>query len=132
MSIWLQIILYSWEMWSCPEILQTVQFSVRNLKYMRQWYQFWSGTNAITKQAAAQLDKSAIGQQPVAQIPWSHNLVIISKIKEQGEALFYIQQTIQNNWSRAVLTHHIESRLYQREGKAITNFKATLPVPQSD
>ena len=105
---------------------------MRNLKYMRQWYQFWSGTNAITKQAAAQLDKSAIGQQPVAHIPWSHNLVIISKIKEQGEALFYIQQTIQNNWSRAVLTHHIESRLYQREGKAITNFKATLPVPQSD
>jgi len=120
-------------------------FSLRNLHYMRQWYQFWSGTNAIAKQAAAQLDKSAIGQQPVAQlenslfgqqlvaqIPWSHNLVIISKIKDQGEALFYVQQTIQNNWSRAVLTHHIESRLYQREGKAITNFKATLPAPQSD
>ncbi len=107
-------------------------FSVRNLKYMRQWYRFWSGTNAIAQQAVSQLDKPAIGQQPVAQIPWSHNLVIISKIKEQGEALFYVQQTIQNNWSRAVLTHHIETRLYQREGKAITNFKATLPAPQSD
>ena len=120
-------------------------FSVRNLKYMRQWYQFWSGTNAIAKQAAAQLNQSAIGQQPaaqldnslfgqqlVAQIPWWHNVIIISKIKDQGEALFYVQQTIQNNWSRAVLTHHIESRLYQREGKAITNFKATLPSPQSD
>ncbi len=120
-------------------------FSVRNLKYMRQWYQFWAGTNAIAKQVAAQLDKSAIGQQPaaqlenalfvqqlVSQIPWWHNVIIISKIKEQGEALFYVQQTIQNNWSRAVLTHHIESRLYQREGKAITNFKATLPAPQSD
>jgi predicted enzyme related to lactoylglutathione lyase len=107
-------------------------FSVRNLKYMRQWYQFWSGKNAIAKQVAAQLDKSAIGQQPVAQFPWSQNLVIISKIKEQGEALFYVQQTIQNNWSRAFLTHHIESRLYQREGKAVTNFKATLPAPQSD
>ena len=120
-------------------------FSLRNLHYMRQWYQFWSGTNAIVQQAAAQLDKSAIGQQPVAQldnalyvqqlvsqIPWWHNVIIISKIKDQGEALFYVQQTIQNNWSRAVLTHHIESRLYQREGKAITNFKATLPSPQSD
>jgi len=133
-------------------------FSRRNLELMRQWYRFWSGTNAIAKQAAtqlgqpaiaqqavSQLEKSAIGQQAVAQsdsalyvqqrflqIPWGHNLVIISKIKEQGEALFYVQQTIQNNWSRAVLTHHIESRLYQREGKAITNFKATLPTPQSD
>ena len=120
-------------------------FSRRNLELMRQWYRFWSGTNAIAKQAVSQLEKSAIGQQAVAQsdsalyvqqlllqIPWGHNLVIISKIKEQGEALFYVQQTIQNNWSRAVLTHHIESRLYQREGKAITNFKATLPAPQSD
>jgi len=48
------------------------------------------------------------------------------------EALFYIQKTIQNNWSRSVLTHHIESNLFKREGKAITNFKATLPEPQSD
>ncbi len=133
-------------------------FSVRNLKYMRQWYQFWSGTNAIVQQAAAQLNQSAIVQQAaaqlnqsaigqqaaaqldnalsvqqlVSQIPWWHNVIIISKIKEQDEALFYVQQTIQNNWSRAVLTHHIETRLYQREGKAVTNFKATLPAPQSD
>ncbi len=120
-------------------------FSRRNLELMRQWYRFWAGTNAIAQQAVSQLEKSAIGQQAVAQsdsalyvqqrflqIPWGHNLVIISKIKDQGEALFYVQQTIQNNWSRAVLTHHIESRLYQREGKAITNFKATLPAPQSD
>ena len=120
-------------------------FSRRNLELMRQWYRFWSGTNAIAQQAVSQLEKSAIGQQAVAQsdralyvqqlvlqIPWGHNLVIVSKIKEQDEALFYVQQTIQNNWSRAVLTHHIESRLYQRDGKAITNFKATLPAPQSD
>ena len=50
-------------------------FSVRNLKYMRQWYQFWSVPNTIAQQAVSQLDKSAIGQQLVAQIPWGHNLV---------------------------------------------------------
>ena len=61
-----------------------------------------------------------------------HNLVIISKIKNPGEALYYVQKTMENNWSRAVLTHHIESRLYERDGKAITNFHATLPAPQSD
>jgi len=107
-------------------------FSLRNLQYMRQWYQFWSETNSIVQQAAAQLDNALYVQQLVSQIPWWHNVIIISKVKEQDEALFYVQQTIQNNWSRAVLTHHIESRLYQREGKAITNFKATLPAPQSD
>ncbi len=94
-------------------------FSLRNLKYMRQWFQFWSV-------------ESAIGQQLVAQIPWGHNLVIISKIKTTEQALFYVQKTIQNNWSRVVLTHQIESGLYLREGKAVTNFQATLPAPHSD
>jgi predicted nuclease of restriction endonuclease-like (RecB) superfamily len=107
-------------------------FSRRNLELMRQWYRFWTGPNAIAQQAVSQLENTLSRQQLVAQIPWGHNLVIISKIKAVDEALFYVQQTIQNNWSRAVLTHHIESCLYQREGKAVTNFKATLPAPQSD
>jgi predicted nuclease of restriction endonuclease-like (RecB) superfamily len=94
-------------------------FSRRNLEFMRQWYRFWEGESAIAKQV-------------VSQIPWGHNLVIIGKIKSIDEAMFYVQKTIQNNWSRSVLTHQIESRLYQREGKAITNFEATLPVPHSD
>jgi predicted nuclease of restriction endonuclease-like (RecB) superfamily len=94
-------------------------FSVRNLKYMRQWFQFWSTSVSI-------------GQQVVAQIPWGHNLTIISKVKNVDEALFYVQKTIQNNWSRSVLTHQIESQLYLRSGQAITNFEATLPTPQSD
>lgn len=93
-------------------------FSLRNLKYMRQWYSFWSD--------------ASIGQQAVAQIPWGHNLVILSKIRDHEEALFYVQKTIENNWSRAVLTHQIEGGLFKREGKAVTNFKATLPAPQSD
>ncbi|MEL6940931.1 MAG: PDDEXK nuclease domain-containing protein, partial [Cyanobacteria bacterium J06598_1] len=94
-------------------------FSVSNLKYMRQWFKFWSV-------------EPAISQQLVDQIPWGHNLVIIGKIKNVEEAVFYVQKTIQNNWSRAVLTHQIEGQLYQREGKAITTFEATLPKPQSD
>jgi predicted nuclease of restriction endonuclease-like (RecB) superfamily len=94
-------------------------FSRRNLEFMRQWYRFWEAESVIAKQV-------------VSQIPWGHNLVIIGKIKSIDEAMFYVQKTIQNNWSRSVLTHQIESRLYQREGKAITNFEATLPVPHSD
>ncbi|MBN1696757.1 MAG: DUF1016 family protein [Spirochaetales bacterium] len=93
-------------------------FSLRNLKYMRQWYLFWSD--------------SPIGQQAVAQIPWGHNLVIISKAVTLEEALFYVKKTIENNWSRAVLAHQIEGRLFFREGKACTNFQMVLPKPQSD
>lgn len=110
-------------------------FSKRNLELMRQWYRFWSGKNVFAQQVASQLEKPAHGQQVVApffQIPWWHNVVIINKIKNIDEAVFYVQKTIENNWSRAVLTHHIESRLYNRDGKAITNFHATLPAPQSD
>jgi len=107
-------------------------FSLRNLKYMRQWFQFWSVGSSIGQQAVAQLAKPAIAQQLVAQIPWGHNLVIISKIKTTKQALFYVQETIQNNWSRVVLTHQIESGLHLREGKAVSNFQSTLPAPYSD
>jgi predicted nuclease of restriction endonuclease-like (RecB) superfamily len=93
-------------------------FSASNLKYMRQWYLYFEKSQQI------------VGQ--ITQIPWGHNIVIVTKIKNVDEAIFYVQKTIQNNWSRAVLTHHIESGLYAREGKAITNFKTTLPEPQSD
>jgi predicted nuclease of restriction endonuclease-like (RecB) superfamily len=93
-------------------------FSLSNLKYMRQWYLFFEKSQQV------------VGQ--ITQIPWGHNIAIITKCKNIDEAIFYIQKTIQNNWSRAVLTHHIESGLYAREGKAITNFQTTLHDPQSD
>lgn len=76
-------------------------------------------------------DTSAIPPM-LATIPWGHHLQIITKCKHLDEALFYIQQTSTNNWSRAVLVLQIESGLYKRKGKALTNFEATLPKPQSD
>lgn len=116
-------------------------FSLRNLKYIRQWVIFYTQEKAIV---GSDFTCVAIGQQPVAQltsesllekitaIPWGHNLLIVSKCQSLNEAFFYVNQTIQHGWSRAVLTHQIESGLYQREGKAITNFSQTLPAPQSD
>ena len=96
-------------------------FSVRNLKYIRQWRSFWA--------------ESPIGQQAVAQltaIPWGHNLAILSKCQSHDQALYYIQQTQAHGWSRVVLTHQIESGLWQRQGQAQTNFAQTLPAPQSE
>ena len=105
-------------------------FSKRNLELMRQWYRFWSASDLIAKQAATQLGQQLVA--PIFQVPWWHNVVIVSKIKNADEAFFYIQKTIQNNWSRVVLTHQIESGLHLREGKAISNFQSTLPVTHSD
>lgn len=103
-------------------------FSHRNLKAVKQWYLFYHKEDTIGQQPVAQLAK----QPALTQIPWGHNIVIIQKCDTVQQALFYVQKTIENNWSRSVLTHQIESDLYHRQAKAITNFENTLPAPQSD
>jgi predicted nuclease of restriction endonuclease-like (RecB) superfamily len=65
-------------------------------------------------------------------IPWGHHIKIMQKAKNSHEALFYIEKTIENNWSRSVLEYHIQTNLYKTQGKAKTNFKLTLPEPDSD
>lgn len=93
-------------------------FSPRNLKYMRAF-------------AEAYLDEPIV-QQAAAQIPWFHNCVLLDKVKDPVQRLWYIQQTIEQGWSRNVLVLQIESGLYQRQGSAVTNFEQVLPKPQSD
>jgi predicted nuclease of restriction endonuclease-like (RecB) superfamily len=72
--------------------------------------------------------------QLVAQIPWGHNSLIVEKIKDQGVALWYVRKTLENNWSRNVLAHRIDSQLFERQGAktGIDNFRERLPVPDSD
>jgi predicted nuclease of restriction endonuclease-like (RecB) superfamily len=121
-------------------------FSRRNLYYVAQFYIYFSDfpeLNSIVHQVGAQLENASVPQagaqkrssiifQVVRQLPWGHIKLLISKIKDNKECLFYIQETISNNWSRDILGLQIKSDLYKRHGKAITNFKNTLPVPQSD
>ena len=97
-------------------------FSRSNLFSMKKWFEFYS---------QSEIDIEKI-QQLVGQIPWGHNVVIISKSKNIEEAIFYSNKTIENNWSRSVLLHQIELNLYERHGKAITNFTETLPTPHSE
>jgi len=106
-------------------------FSVSNLKYCRQFFLFYAEPHLIRQQAVAQ-STDEISQQLVGQIPWSHNILIFSRLKTKQEALFYIRETIANNWSRNVLVLQIKSDLYARQGKAISNFERVLPKPQSD
>jgi len=70
--------------------------------------------------------------EAVAGLPWGHNVVLFQKVKDPDQRLWYAAKTVEHGWSRAVLTVQIESDLFARQGKAATNFSATLPAPQSD
>jgi predicted nuclease of restriction endonuclease-like (RecB) superfamily len=109
-------------------------FSERNFKYMRAFAEAYP---SFVQQAAAQMQSKEnqhfiIVQQLAAQLGWGHHQLLLDKIKSPEERVFYIRKTVQNGWSRNILLHQIEGQLYQRQGKAITNFESTLPVPQSD
>jgi len=93
-------------------------FSPRNFKYMRAFAEAWPD--------------EAIVQQLVAQLPWGHNVRLLDKIQDPAERAWYVEQAIQNGWSRNILVMQIESGLYRRQGKAQTNFARTLPSLQSD
>jgi predicted nuclease of restriction endonuclease-like (RecB) superfamily len=68
----------------------------------------------------------------LAKIPWSHNIVLIERLEDVEERIWYAKKTLEHGWSRSMLETWIKSDLYRREGKAITNFQKTLPSPQSD
>lgn len=134
------------------ELPGTAGFSRSNLFFIRQFYLFYSGEkvlqlvrllpeSALTPDKVQQLVRQSGGvekdsnlsivQQVVALIPWGHHILILTKVKDPGAALFYMLQTIEHNWSRTILTLQIEQNLYARQGKAITNFKSTLPEQQA-
>ena len=98
---------------------QAKGYSVRNLKYMAKLAETYS---------------YEFVQQAVAQIPWGHNIVIMEKVHSEEERAWYIGKTVENAWSRDVLVHQIESRLYQRQVLApkVSNFPVRLPAPTSE
>lgn len=93
-------------------------FSPRNLKYMRALAEAWPGDEFV--------------QEPVAQLPWSHVVTLLDKLKTRETREWYAFKSIEHGWSRNILTMQIESRLQDRQGSAVTNFLDRLPPPQSD
>ena len=93
-------------------------FSPRNLKYMRAFAEAWPDAEFV--------------QQPVAQLPWGHNLVLLDRLDRQEDRRWYAQKALNHNWSRNVLVMQIETQLLERQGNAITNFEQCLPKPDSD
>ncbi|WP_310993391.1 PDDEXK nuclease domain-containing protein [Aequorivita marina] len=100
------------------EFPQIRGFSRRNLYAIRQWYKFYS-------------EKHQFVPRSVAQIPWGHNRLIITKIKDIDEAEFYCFETIKNGWDRETLEIQITNNLFTSKGNAVTNFGETLPADQS-
>jgi len=93
-------------------------FSPRNLKYMRAFAEAWPDAEFV--------------QQAAAQLPWFHLCTLMDKLKNREERDWYLACAVEHNWSRNVLNIHIETRLLERTGKAVTNFDARLPKPMSD
>ncbi len=120
-----------------------------NLFYMRKFAEVYpdlfftksAGKSKTVHQSAGQIEKIhqaggqiEIVQQLVGQIPWRHNIVLLDKLNDTEERLWYAQQTIQYGWSRVILEHQIASGLYERQSKSkkATNFKKLLPKTQSE
>ena len=112
-------------------------FSSKNLRYCRAFFRFYCDP-AIWQQAVAKLrDTPWAGTETelsalLASIPWGHTIQIFTKCSSVAEARYYIEQTLEQGWSRDVLALQLKSNLYTRAGKAVTNFARTLPSPQSD
>lgn len=110
-------------------------FSTTNLWYAKKWYQFYTNDNGeFLHQPGGELHKASSATQMPEQfgfIPWRHHVEIITKCNTVNEAVFYIQKTVEGNWSRSYLTDMLKSKLYQKEGSALTNFDKSLPQPQN-
>jgi predicted nuclease of restriction endonuclease-like (RecB) superfamily len=116
--------------------------SALNLWRMRAFYSAYRNQARILSQAATESSPQKLSQlvtesasvppEPIASLPWGHNILLLHKLESNAWRFWYAHKAIEHGWSRAVLTHHIETQLHKREGKAVTNFQRTLPPPQSD
>ena len=92
--------------------------SPRNLKYMRAFASAWTDCSFV--------------QQLAAQIPWFHNCILLDRVPDPATRIWYIKAAIEHGWSRNILEIQIDTCAHERQGKAITNFEATLPPAESD
>ena len=93
-------------------------FSPRNLRYMKTFAAAWP--------------KDSMLQAPLATLPWYHQIALLEKLSDSPTRLWYAAAAVEHGWSRNVLVHHIETRLHERSGQAISNFKTVLPAADSD
>jgi predicted nuclease of restriction endonuclease-like (RecB) superfamily len=130
-------------------------FSLTNLLYMKNFYLLYQPYAEITPQVGEQIVQQEVEQKGISitpqvgeqftpqvveqiqnnlfSIPWGHHKLLIDKCSKQpSKALFFVRQTVENGWSRNMLLNFLDTNLYERQGKALTNFKQTLPEETSD
>lgn len=117
------------------EIQNASGLSERNLRYTKKFYLFYEDIMETLQQVVAD-SKENIMQQVAAKLfslPWGHHLLLMDKFANQPEkAWFYICQSVNEGWSRNILLNYLDTDLYERQGKALTNFGQTLPDETSD
>jgi predicted nuclease of restriction endonuclease-like (RecB) superfamily len=106
-------------------------FSANNVWRMRAFYSAYA---EMPQKLAQPVQEFAAQGPPVemAALPWGHNILLLQKLDRTPDRLWYARAALEHGWSRPVLGLQIESRLIERQGRAVTNFAATLPAPQSD
>lgn len=121
------------------EIPDAKGFSPSNLRYMKRFYELFPAEGQIVQQVAEQFEPAEerlilpqVGTE-LFSVPWGHIMLIIDKCHESRvRAEFYVHETVENGWSRSVLLNYLDSKLYERQGKAVSNFSKTLPDAQSE
>ena len=99
-------------------------FSSRNLRYMKKFYDFYK--DEILHQAGAELEDILF------TIPWRHHIEIFTRSKSVNEALFFVQKSKENGWSRAMLINMMDTKLYETRGNTLNNFSLSLPKEDSE
>ena len=118
-------------------------FSPQNIWFMRAFYLCWTEGAENLLQPVREIRSGEPADEahgveqdnppgPVLQIPWGHNIHLMTKLANPAQRLWYARKALEHGWSRAVLVHQIESGLYERQGKAVTNFRRVLPSARSD
>ena len=101
-------------------------FSFTNVKYMKQWYLFYFDRIKKGQRAVGQLEMPKI----FGKVPWGQHIDIVSRCQLIDEAMFYVNNVVNNGWSRPALNANIDANLFQTKGTAVTNFDKTLPSSQ--
>lgn len=89
-------------------------FSVRNLKYMKAFYnEYKDGSEFV---------------QLVAQLPWKHNITLMQKVKDKNIRKWYMEKCLEEGWSNDILVYQIDTDLYKRQVENVkhNNFNLTL------
>lgn len=113
--------------------------SETSIRYAKRFYVLYSQYIAILPQVVEESKNVNLPQlvetlySDLFSIPWGHHRYIIDKCSEEpAKAIYYVRKTIQEGWSRDVMLNFLDSGMYEREGKALTNFTRTLPDETSD